>query len=75
MSKYILKKDLPFAKAGDEINLTNEMLDHNCVCDALSPGNTSLPYSSYRSRPPCSLDDSIEGNNLPRSHPSGLDLV
>jgi len=31
MSKYILKKDLPFAKAGDEINLTNEMLDHNCV--------------------------------------------
>jgi len=31
MSKYILRKDLPFAKAGNEINLTNGMLDHNCV--------------------------------------------
>src|SRR4030067_2757061 len=31
MSKYILKKDLPFAKAGEVFELTNKFIDHNCI--------------------------------------------
>lgn len=31
MLVYILKKDLPFAKKGDKIKLTNKLTDRNCI--------------------------------------------